>query len=281
MFKEKVLQTLSKFSQLFFRKFEYLSLLILTFVLFFLYSLNYISYLFLVFAAIIGLIIFIIFKQQFANSELKEGNYNYPYTPYKHAFSIIFFIFYSLSLLTLLDGFYTKTVWYYLFISICTASIAIDIFFLNSKKTFKTTILKCVLLFCNLSISNQILYPLGIGNPDNFYHVYNIILPIIETGTVPTGYVYSGFPMHHLLVAITMYFTQPYSPLIIYNLLGAITMSLGVLLIFMIGRMMVDTRFGLLSALLYCCCDYLIYWGSHPSHLSYMYPAVLFFSFCS
>jgi len=279
MFQLKILQTLSKIFKFLSHTYEYFALMLATLVFLFILSKNYTSYLFLSVASIIGLIFFIVFKRHFVNVDLKEENYTYLFSPHKHTFSIIFFIFYSLSLLALLDGFYTKTIWYYLFVSVCTASIAMDILFINSKYTAKGTLLKCVLLFLNLSISNQILYPLGIGNPDNFYHVYGIIMPIIESGKVPIGYVYSGFPMHHLLIVSTMYFIQPHSPLLIYNLLGAFLMSLAVIVIFLIGRMIVDVRFGLLSALLYCCCDYLIYWGSHPSHLSYMYSAILVFFF--
>ncbi len=169
----------------FFSNIEYIALISRIIVFVAMYLKNYRSYHFLSLAATVGVLLFIVFKKYFTNSDLNERSSTYLFTPYKHVFSIIFFTFYSLSFTSLLDGFYTKTIWYYVYVSICTASIAMDIFFLDSKTTYKSTLFKCVLLFLNLSISNQILYPLGIGNPDNFFHVYSITLPIIETGKIP------------------------------------------------------------------------------------------------
>jgi len=267
----------NKALNIFNKYFEYISLFIFFIISLFLYFRNYLSYIFLSIAAIIGLIIFIILSKYFNNNRLSELESDLLYQ--KPSFfitisSIFFFISYSLSLLTLPDGFYSKTILYYLFVSICAGSIATEIIFVESKYIWKVNLFKSVLLFLNLSLSNQLVYPLGIGNPDNFYHVFNIVVPIIEQGRIPLGYTYTYFPIHHLLTSIVALITS-FSPSVTYNYLGSTVMSLGPMFAFLVGRKILDRRVGLLSALGYCCSDYLIYWGSHPVQLSFIYPMIL------
>ena len=267
----------SKVQNIFNKYFEYISLFIFFIISLFLYFRNYFSYIFLSIAAIIGLIIFIILSKYFNNnrlSELESDLLNQKPSFFIIISSIFFFISYSLSLLTLPDGFYSKTILYYLFVSICAGSIATEIIFVESKYIWKVNLFKSVLLFLNLSLSNQLVYPLGIGNPDNFYHVFNIVVPIIEQGRIPLGYTYTNFPIHHLLTSIVTLITS-FSPSVTYNYLGSTVMSLGPMFAFLVGRKILDRRVGLLSALVYCCSDYLIYWGSHPVQLSFIYPMIL------
>ncbi|MDR7665094.1 hypothetical protein RG963_04665 [Methanosarcina sp. Z-7115] len=260
---------------------EYITLILFPAVALFVYSQRYYSYLFLILAANIGLILFIALNKNLPNDLTEQNNdlLNNTSLSADRILSIVYFLAYGLSFLTLLDGFYTKTIWYYIFVSICSGSIAAEILFFETKFIWKKNLLKSVLLFLNLSLSNQILYTLGIGNPDNFYHVYSITVPIINTGHIPIGYTYTSFPIHHILTAITSMIPN-IPPFITYHWLGATIMSSGTIFAFLIGTKLFDKRFGLLSALFYCCSDYLIYWGSHPVQLSYMYPTILLLFMC-
>jgi hypothetical protein len=258
---------------------EYITLILFPAIALFVYFQRYYSYLFLALAANIGLISFIALNKNLPNKDLTEPhNYflNEKSLSANRILSIVYILAYGSSLLTLLDGFYTKTIWYYVFISICSGSIAAEILFFESKLICKTNIIKSVLLFLNLSLSNQILYTLGIGNPDNFYHLNNIVIPIIDQGHIPSGYTYTYFPMHHLLASIASLITNV-SPSIIYHCLGATIMSLGPIFAFLVGMKIFDRRIGLFSALVYCCADYIIYWGAHPVQLTYFFPIILMF----
>lgn len=268
-----------KIRNFFYKYIEYISLLILLIVILFIFYKNYKSYVFLSCAAAIGLISYIIFSKYLPDyrlSEPKSDLLNQMSSSLIAVSSIIFFVFYSLSLLTLPYGFYAKTFWYYLFISLCAGSIITDIVFIESKYIWKTNLLKSTLLFLNLSLSNQLVYSLGIGNPDVFYHIYNMVVPIVEKGYIPYGYTYTYFPIHHLLTSMVAIVAN-ISPSITYYYLGSTIMSSGPIFTFLIGRKIFDVKIGLLSALVYCCSDYLIYWSSHPVQLTYTYPMILIF----
>lgn len=244
-----------------------ITLVILLVINLFVYFNKYYSYLLLSFAPLLGLILFIIYRARQCNLD------HYDFYPSNHSaynntiYSIIFFIFYSLSIFSLLDGFYTYTVWYYISISICACTIATEILFTDTKYTWKSNLLMSILLFLNLSLSNQIVFPLQIGSMDSKYHIY-IIYSIITQGVIPTGLTYTYFPMHHLLNAITSLVTGT-SLFRIYYYLSSAVVSMSIVFIFLIGRKYINVRFGLLAALLFNCSDYLIYWARHPVHMCY------------
>ncbi|UGV40037.1 hypothetical protein J7W08_07915 [Methanococcoides orientis] len=104
----------------------------------------------------------------------------------------------------------------------------------------------------------------------------DIISQIIENGSIPFGYTYTYFPIHHLLASIAT-ITTNISLSETYHYLGSGVMSLGIIFSFLIGRKFIGIKFGLIAALLFCCSDYLIYWASHPVQLSYMLPLILAF----
>lgn len=259
------------------KKFEYISLIIISIILPIMFLKNYMSYLFLVVSLIIGIIIFIRFDRSFSIMTLTctDNTYTIEKSRYfRILLSIIFTLFYGISFLTLLDSPYTKTIWYYLFFSICVYTIIYEILFYETKLIWKINLLKIILLLLNLSFSNQIIYTLQIGNPDNFYHIYSIVVPIVENGVIPKGHVYSTFPIHHILVSMMVLLVN-IQPSLIYHYLGAFIMSISPLFVFMIGKLFFDYRFGLMSALLYSSSDYLIFWMTHPVQMTYMYPMIL------
>jgi len=56
---------------------------------------------------------------------------------------------------------------------------------------------KSFLVALNITLSNQIVFPHGIALPDFGLHFNGFVLPIIETGFVPTG-IYEFFPIQAL-----------------------------------------------------------------------------------
>lgn len=235
------------------------------------------SYVFLVAAITLGSIAYILLYRRFGSTDINREEITLLGNSMKisqNLFATLYFIFYSLSILTLAYGFYSKSLLYYVCIALCTGVVFVEIAFSSRCQKPWWTLAKIYLLFLNISLSNQIIFPYGIGNPDDFYHIYNIMVPAIETGHVPEGWTYSHFPCHHIIGAMASLVLGTI-PRMTYYCLGTFFMSLGILFVYIIGSKFLGTRFGLLSALMYTCCDYVIYWAAHPVQMSYTYPIAL------
>ena len=254
-------------------KLEYIALPLFIAVSLFFYHQKYFSYIFLAISAVIGVLLFIIFNKYFRKEQELSLSFELPddkSRTLQFVTSILFFVFYGLSFLTLLQGFYTKTIWYYIFISLCAGVIATEILFVKTKTQGALNLLKSSLLVLNISLSNQILYSYGIGLPDLGGHLYKYTVPIVNTGYVAQIGGYEYFPGHHILVAMNI-LTCGSDPKMTYLYLGGFAVCLGMLFVFLIGREFVNLKFGLFAALIYACLDYLVMHGSHPAHMSYIY----------
>jgi hypothetical protein len=253
-------------------KLEYIALPLLIGISLFVYQQKYFSYIFMMIAAAIGVLLFIVFNRYFTKEQEPilsfEMSDNKSHT-LRLVTSILFFIFFGLSFLTLLQGFYTKTVWYYVFISLCVGVIATEILFVKTKTQGTLNLLKSFLLVLNITLSNQILFPYGIGLPDLGYHL-RLLMPIINNGYVPQIGGYEHFPCHHILAAMNILICGS-DPKMTYLYLGGFVICLGMLFVFLIGKEFVNLQFGLFAALIYACLDYLIMYGSHPVHQAYNY----------
>jgi hypothetical protein len=263
----------TRFLGIFFQKIkpEYIALPLFVAISLFVYHQKYFSYIFMVIAAAIGVLLFIIFNS-YIKKEEKDISFELPEDKshtFRLATSILFFIFYGLSFLTLLQGFYTKTVWYYVFISLCVGIIAIEILFVKTKTQGTLNLIKSFLLVLNITLSNQILFSYGIGLPDLSYHL-GLLFPIVNNGYVPQRGGYEHFPCHHIFATANI-LTCGSDPKMTYLYLGGFVICLGMLFVFLIGREFINLQFGLFAALMYTCLDYLIMYGSHPEHQAYNY----------
>lgn len=252
---------------------EYLALIVFIIILMVIYRIGFNSYIFLIIAAIVGVIVYIILNKFFKvrKHRLLIGIPPLTCNRIRLSLSILFFLSYGLSIITLLQGFYTKTVWYYILIALCTGAIAAEIFFVETRAQGYTNLLKSFMLVLNITLSNQIVFSYGIGLPDMASHV-DIISSIINSGYVPNtnfGY-YQFFPAHHILVAIDSIISA-INVKTFYCYLGGVCVSTGILFVFIIGYRFINLRFGLLCSLIYISLDYLIMYGSHPVHMSYIY----------
>jgi hypothetical protein len=254
-------------------KLEYIALPLFVAISLFVYQQKYFSYIFMVIAAAIGVLLFIVFNRYLTKEQEPILSFELPDDKsHKLRFvtSILFFIFYGLSFLTLLQGFYTKTVWYYIFISLCVGIIAIEILFVKTKTQGTLNLIKSFLLVLNITLSNQILFSCGIGLPDLGYHLNKMLIPIVNNGYVPQIGGYEYFPGHHIFAAANILICGS-DPKMTYLYLGGFVICLGMLFVFLIGREFTNLQFGLFAALMYACLDYLIMYGSHPVHQTYNY----------
>jgi len=252
-------------------KLEHIIFLLLVATSLVVYSLGYFEYLLLPISAALGALLFIIFRKTFTSNELSldvprlsEGKQH----TLRLILSILFFIFYGLSFLALLQGFYTKTALYYISIALCAGFIAMDILLVNTRGQGNLNLFKSFLLVLNITLTNQILFPYGIGLPDSTGHIFNIVIPLINDAHIPLGYTYSNFPSHHILVAANSLISG-IDPRMLYYCLSGFVTSAGLLFVFLIGRKFINLKFGLLAALIYTSCDYLMHWASHPTHFTY------------
>ena len=253
-------------------KLEYIALTLFIGISLFVYHLKYFSYIFMVIAAAIGVLLFIVFNRYFTKEQELILSFELPDNKshtLRFVTSILFFVFYGLSFLTLLQGFYTKTVWYYVFISLCAGIIATEILFVKTKTQGTINLIKSFLLVLNITLSNQILFPYGISLPDLGYHLH-LLFSIVNNGYVPQIGGYEYFPCHHILAAANILICGS-DPKMTYLYLGGFVVCLGMLFVFLIGKEFVNLQFGLFAALIYSLLDYLIMYGSHPVHQAYNY----------
>ncbi|MCK4731654.1 MAG: DUF1616 domain-containing protein, partial [Methanophagales archaeon] len=134
-------------------KLEYIALPIFVAISLLFYHQRYFSYIFLAISAVIGVLLFIVFNKYFTKEEMDasfELSDDKSHT-LRFVASTLFFVFYGLSFLTLLQGFYTKTIWYYVFISLCVGVIATEILFVKTKTHGSSNLIKSVLLILNIT----------------------------------------------------------------------------------------------------------------------------------
>lgn len=221
---------------------------------------NYYAYIFFILFAILGVFLYILIN----NKCLKDIQIS-PYNRNEFNFSIIrlitilFLFFFCMSLFSLLYVEYTKSFWYYFFISLCAAITGMELLFISSEKQGVFNLIKSYLLSVNIIFSNQIVFPNGIALPDFNLHFYKFIVPIVQTGYIPDPATFSGnyeyFPLHHIFSSISIIFIN-FDPKLTYLYLGGFLISSGVLFIYLIGKKIANYKFGLLSALLFTCLDY-------------------------
>ena len=262
--------------------FSILALLLLLFIV--ILKLNYYSIVFPVLFGILGSILFII-VDWFSDSALKRENEigSEESTPkkihsllYLKIFTILFLIFYSFSLLSLFQGEYTKSVGYYLCISVCAGILILEILTYRTQIQGYRILLKTLLLSMNILFANHLIFIHGISLPDFGLHFNIFIMSILNTGHVSSSTIglYNIFSLHHI-VASEIAILTGYNPLSVYLLFGSLMIAIGILFVFIIGKRFVNFQFGLVAAVLFTCLDYYLMYGEHPEHQAYNYGFAL------
>ena len=246
--------------------------------------LNYYSIIFPVFFSILGMILFITIDW-FSESDPKgekeieqevssSKNLNFPVS--SKILTILFLFFFSLSLLSLFQGEYTKTVAYYLCISLCAGILIIEILTYRTHIQRYGILLKTLLLSINIVFANHLIFIHGISLPDFSLHFNVFYMSILDTGHLSNNPIgpYGIFSIHHIFASSGAILTG-YNPQSVYLLFGSFIIAIGVLFVFLVGKRFVNFQFGLVAALLFTCLDYYLMYGEHPEHQAYNFGFAL------
>ena len=244
-------------------------------------KLQYFSILFPAIFANIGIIIYLVFKKR---SELfpergtdhTEQENNRIDRTIPVVSSILFFIIFSISLLAILQESYTKSILYYLGISVCAAILIFEIFSFKSVISRYVILFQAVLLSLNIVFANHLIFIHGITQPDFSFH-FRFVNDLLTTGHITTFQTYglvNVFAFHHIFASEVTLLTG-YNPQSIYLLLGSFLIAMGVLFVFIIGKRFVNFQLGLLVAVLFTCLDFYLMEGEHPEHVAYSFGFAL------
>jgi len=247
-------------------------------------QLHYYSIVFPVLSGILGMILFIAIdwlsdSSPKVNAETEQkGSFSQKFSsrvPLK-SLTLLFLIFFSLSLLSLFQGNYTKSVAYYLCIALCAGILILEIFTCRTQIQGYGILLKAVLLSVNIVFANHLIFTNGISLPDFGLHFNTFVMSILNTGHLSSstiGY-YNIFSIHHIFASEIAIITG-YNPLPVYLLSGSFVLAIGALFVFLIGKRFVNFQFGLVAAVLFTGLDYYLMYGEHPEHQAYSFGFAL------
>lgn len=186
---------------------------------------------------------------------------------------IIFFISFSFSITYLIffESMYSKSLWYYIFIGICTSTIFLASITIEDNLIKKLLPYLTFLLGLNILLSNFTVFPNGVySSGDTHYQIYNIVLPIVENGYVPSGFTYSFFPIHQILVASLAKITGIELVFLYMSMVGLLYAA-SALFIYSLTNRIGASRFGITTMLLFLILPSIFYHGTHAYQFSYAF----------
>lgn len=220
---------------------------------------------------VLALLIFIIASNKFA-----QAPHLVIQTPptLLRVYLILFFISFTLSIayLRFFELPYSKSLWYYFVIGIC-ATVLFIISLSVENNSFKKLLPYLTFLFIlNILLSNFIVFPNGVySSGDTHYQIYEIVLPIVENGYVPSGLAYSFFPLHQILIASLSKITGM-EVVFLYMSVPSLLYAVSALFIYSAINNAGASRFGIASMLLFITAPTIFYHGTHAYQFSYALP---------
>lgn len=167
--------------------------------------------------------------------------------------NIVFAISLSLIIWLSWSNLYYRPPLYFVLVLVAAASIIVDVFCLNERKSSHITIVLLKIIVLSLIIYAGIYYQFpGIYGDDPWLH-NEWIKETINFGHITSGNImnnsYYFFPVFHLVAALAKILTS----LSIYNSIFisiGIVMAISSIFVFLIGEKIVNTKVGLLAALI-------------------------------
>lgn len=185
----------------------------------------------------------------------------------------IYFICFTSSLLYLqfFESNYKISIIYYILVAICITSLFFMSIITGGQYRSLTVFLLAILAF-NIYYSTLIVFPNGIYKAhDTFYLIYEILIPTLEFGKVPSGYTYSFFPLHVIDITEIALVTNLNSTHLYYSILPLLY-AIIVLFIYVICKNIIGLIYTEVSIIFYLISPDIIYAATHAYQFSYALP---------
>jgi hypothetical protein len=166
-------------------------------------------------------------------------------------FSTLFFVLFAYSIMAvdLRPELYSRPLGYFIAIAFMAALLGAQIFLLPSgKRSYTYFLLFEIIIFgVNLSFIPQLIFP-GVVGIDPWAH-QSFTSDLLALGHIPEAFPYSELPIMHLIVGSTSLLTGLDYPLASMLSISLIQVIIFVIFTFLIGRLLVNPKAGLLGAL--------------------------------
>jgi len=173
---------------------------------------------------------------------------------------VVFFLFLTISVVILSLTLYGRAWVFFLLAAIMSGVLTFQIIsFAHAKRTRNLLLGQVFALFLILRLSLFEQYPSSVLGVDPWYHL-SFLMSILDSGHIPIGSTYSGFPGMHLAVITFSQITQ-------MNAVASFVLTLmgfefvGFVFTFMLAELVTDTRVALLATLLLTILQTSVRWG--------------------
>lgn len=191
--------------------------------------------------------------------------------------NIVFFLAFSLGILLLHFTLYSRPLLYFILIAAACCSIALEILYSN-KRLSGLILIKILLVGITLYGGIYYEFPGDIVGVDTRFH-NTITEQTIEYGHIIPGQAYSFFPIFHILAAQTGILTS----MNVYDSLFWSTtflVAFSIIFIFLLGQKLINTKAGLLAALIFVFADWVIgYSIAIPMSLGFVFFTIILYLF--
>lgn len=200
-----------------------------------------------------------------------------PTRKFIHTNNIIFFLALSLSVWLLYTTLYSRSLIYFILVAVACASIALEILYSN-KRLSGLILIKILLIGITLYGGIYYEFPGDIVSVDTRFH-NPITEQTMEYGHIIPEQAYSSFPIFHILAAQTSILTS----MNVYDSLFWSTIFLvafSIIFIFLLGQKLINTKAGLLAALMFVFADWTIgYSIAIPMSLGFVFFTIILYLF--
>jgi len=165
--------------------------------------------------------------------------------------NILFFLLLSYSIISiyLRPDPYIRPLGYFISTALMAAIVANDILFLSHEKSrIYFALCKIIIIGLSLQYSQILIFPSIVGI-DPWYHQW-FTLKILDNGHIPDGFSYSKLPLMHLMIGITSLVTDLGYKMATMLSISSLQVICDALFVFLLGGFLINTKVGLLAALL-------------------------------
>lgn len=163
--------------------------------------------------------------------------------------NILFFVLLSYSILSINQELYIRSLGYFISTALMAAVVAVEILLISSHKSgVYLTLFKIILIGLSITWSQILIFPSLVG-VDSWYHQI-VTSGMLDTGHIPEGLAYSKLPLFHLIIGETSLITGLDYKMAAMLSIGLLHVVLNSLFVFLMGRFIINTKVGLLAALL-------------------------------